>query len=336
MNQEMLIAMVQSDFDVMLWAHRPGRALFGALRKKTWHLIVATFKQDSENEAYFHTNISQLHVPRFLMARELKALLEMRKAAAPEFPISSRLLGDVQVALLPNGRVDLSLLNTDGKGLPPAISEQLKQDIPAYEKSGEKVKATDTGYSLPRSKSAHGGPVVHSSRDLIHAIAFERETQHRLDPKIFGIYSAFCTMVDFPHSEELPVDLLEDLIRQQFQASADDVPEEIQDMFANVQGALLERPIWGAGLSVSPEAAVPLLADGLRKLSRGQRAQLLLLNGMHNAWLFVSLAAITGTISFGRYLDLLTEGMQPDSDEEQARRIDGAFIELFGELTEPA
>ncbi len=67
MNQEMLIAMVQSDFDVMLWAHRPGRALFGALRKKTWHLIVATFKQDSENEAYFHTNISQLHVPRFLM-----------------------------------------------------------------------------------------------------------------------------------------------------------------------------------------------------------------------------------------------------------------------------
>jgi hypothetical protein len=76
-----------------------------------------------------------------------------------------------------------------------------------------------------------------------------------------------------------------------------------------------------SGHNVSADAAVPILVDALIKLRRGQRAQLLLMSGMHNAWQFVSLAAIIGTISFARYLEITTSNMQPDSYEEQSRRI---------------
>jgi hypothetical protein len=38
-------------------------------------------------------------------------------------------------------------------------------------------------------------------------------------------------------------------------------------------------------------------------------------------------------MSFERYVQLKAEGLQPDSDEEQAMRWDIAFIELLAELS---
>jgi hypothetical protein len=335
MDQLELMNQVEADFGVTLFAHRAGRALFGALRETHWHLVIATFRQDPVDENWFHINIGgQLHVPRYVMAREINALLRMHALGGPPFPLSASLVGDVEIAVYPDGRIEFSIFHTGDGGLSQQISDSLKQDIPAFETAFKKMKQTEDGYSHPRAKSAYRNPVAHASRALIHAIAFERETQGRLNAETFGIYSAFCTMVDFPYSEEMTADIAREFLDQQFQTPPEDVPQEIQDIFSEVQGALFEVPIWGTGRNVSPDAAVPILVEALSKLRRGQRAQLLLMSGMHNAWLFVSLAAIIGTISFARYLEIITSNMQPDSYEEQSRRMSGAFIELLGELTQ--
>ena len=78
--------------------------------------------------------------------------------------------------------------------------------------------------------------------------------------------------------------------------------------------------------------AVRILSEGMASLTRTQRVQFILMNGMHSAGLFLPLAAVTGVISFDHYAYLITSGLQPDSPEEQDLRKETAYIQLYGEL----
>jgi hypothetical protein len=50
MDQDDFMSQIEVDFDVQCYAHRPGRALFAAVRRQTWHLVIATFDLDAQKK----------------------------------------------------------------------------------------------------------------------------------------------------------------------------------------------------------------------------------------------------------------------------------------------
>lgn len=70
----------------------------------------------------------------------------------------------------------------------------------------------------------------------------------------------------------------------------------------------------------------------MRKLPIEKRVQFVLMNGMHEAGLFLPLAVLAGCINFEQYVQYTTQGFALDSWEEQGRRTETAFISLCGHL----
>lgn len=103
-------------------------------------------------------------------------------------------------------------------------------------------------------------------------------------------------------------------------------------MFLEAQRRLLPHPIWGPGLDASQSEAARILGEGMRTLPMEKRVQFVLMNGMHEAGLFLPLALLTDCIDFEQYVDYVTQGIPPDSGEEQDRRKHVAFISLYGNL----
>jgi hypothetical protein len=70
----------------------------------------------------------------------------------------------------------------------------------------------------------------------------------------------------------------------------------------------------------------------MASLTRTQRVQFILMNGMHSAGLFLPLATLLGLCDFDEYAHRMCQAWQPDSPEEQDRRKETAYIRLYGEL----
>jgi len=221
-----------------------------------------------------------------------------------------------------------------GQDLPLSteFTERLRSDLPLFDEAQKLVEEKDDIYSLPGVKTPAGHSVESSSEKLIQAIAFEQLTLGKLDAGNFGIYSAYCTYRDFGTSVMMPDELISELVSGQFEYSPDDVDAEVMQIFMDTQKKVLTQPIWGEGISMYPADAAKILTAGMASLTRTQRVQFCLMNGMHSAGLFLPLATVTDVISFDRYAHLKSQGLQPDSPEEQDIRKETAYIQLYGEL----
>lgn len=346
MSDEFILSTIPLDFSVELLGRQDNNALFGEVRKDVWHFVLCEWPgADSEIDHFHNANISQIHIPRFVVATAVESLLHKMKANTALLrktvsgsdplnvaPIKVDLWGDWIIGI----RADLVFEigpkehSLSDMALPAGFAEKLCQDLPLLRQSKGKVKAKEGYFILPRSKTYHGNPVSSEFRRLIEAIAFEKALHGKLDAHRFGIYSAFCTLRDFPLSQEMTSTCLHDLVLGQFQYDPESLPEFALDIFDGVQHKLLSSPIWGIHVKVSLDQAVAILAEGMAKLSQAQRTQFILMNGMHKAGLFLPLAAVTGQITFEEYAGLKTYELAPDSGEEQQLRIETAHIELLG------
>lgn len=171
------------------------------------------------------------------------------------------------------------------------------------------------------------------SLKLIEAISFEKEVRVRLNYREFGIYSAFCTLVDFCMNKPVAMSQIREHIEGQFSYDPAEIGEGFRSLAMNVQSKLFERPFWGLGIHVEVDEAIASLAEAMSRLSSVQRAQFTLMNGMHGAGLFLPLAVVSGVASFEDYISWKTSHLQPDSDEEQSIRRDVAYIKLLGDLS---
>ena len=324
MKDNFMLTIIPHDFSVELLAQSDNKALFYALRKNVWHFVLL----ESRNGV---NNITQLHVPRFIMAMAVKSLLTNFNKSFKN-GLRYRLWGDVDICIRDKKRFDIDLMLTDN-GLPTSFSKVLKQDLLVLDRAEKKVITKDGLYILPRSKTYSGNPVSSTSRGLIKAIAFERESLGKLDAKRnFGIYSAFCTMRDFCTDAKVSISELKDHVVGQFQYAPESLPKEDLELLMKVQKVFLSKPIWGTEINMEKEQAVQILAEGMAKLTKVQRAQFVLMNGMHAAGLFLPLAVITKLIDFRKYIWYKTLLFQPDSKEEQKLRTETTYIELLGEL----
>ena len=337
--------MTKTDFDVDLIGTCGESALFGALRKGgservstangpwqshvmgVWHFVAVT---GSGN--LFQTR--QWHIPRYEMAREMA----QRKKIFDQFgdrtssPIAGEIAGlHMRMANPENLAVHLP----DGVifQITPAFTQKLQSDIPFLKKACEKVRERDGEFYISRIKSAAGHPVESPSQSLVEAIAFEKATRPRMTAGNFGIYSAFCTYRDFDMSIQAPDSMIREILATQFEYEPEEIPADIHELFLTTQHRLLPQPVWGRGIKIEIDEAAPILAEGMASLTRTQRVQFILMNGMHGAGLFLPLATLMGLCDFEEYAHYMCRGFQPDSPEEQDRRKEISYIRLYGELS---
>jgi hypothetical protein len=214
----------------------------------------------------------------------------------------------------------------------PRLLCLIDTDLSLLNAARSQVNETNAAFTYDRIRTAAGHEIRHQSRRLVEAIAFERETLPELDAGTFGIYSAFCTYRDFALPTEMPDDLMHSLVAGQWDYKTGDVSAQVMQLFLETQQRLLSRPIWGTGINVGKPEAARLLGEGMRRLPIENRVQFVLMNGMHEAGLFLPLAVLAGCINFEQYVQYTTQGFAPDSCDEQCRRIQAAFISLYGDL----
>lgn len=276
----------------------------------------------------FHNDIKQWHIPRYVMAKVLGSLRILDGFESPEFV---ELFSDLDIALTPDRKIRFSL-RAIAHGLSDQFSKSLEQDIPFLEKARSLVKEKDGVYILPRAKTVYGSPVVDGSKELIHAIAFERLTRKKLDATKFGIYSAYCTQTDFSEEQRLPDSEIERLMAHQFSYDPDELPEEVIQAVMLAQSKFLGKHIWGPNINVGKNEAVEVFVENLKKLKLRNSTQFSLMIGMHNPSIFLPIAIIFEVISYRKYLEWMTSSLQPDSQDAQYMLGTTSFIELFGNL----
>lgn len=349
-HDDMMLQVIPNDFTVeLIWNDGPD-ALFGALRKGgreviaaaegpwethtcgVWHFVAP--EPASAAGPIQRFGIRQWHVPRYTMAEALDELRLGRGEKAPGGRY--RLVGPgFAIGVNDAGTVHWIPGTLGGQAIevPPAMLESLDADINRLQSVRSLVVTeTDGGYSYDGIRTAAGHEIRHESRRLVEAIAFEKKSLRRLEAGNFGIYSAFCTYRDFDLPKDMPDDLTQSLIAGQWVYDATSVTDDVMEMFLEAQRRLLPRPIWGPGLDVSQSEAARILGEGMRTLPMEKRVQFVLMNGMHNAGLFLPLAVLTDCITFEQYVQYMTQGFAPDSGEEQDRRKHVAYISLYGEL----
>jgi hypothetical protein len=331
-SDQSFLHIIPHDFSVEAIYVDDHRGLFAAQRPDVVHLVKAIIKKREDGN--YQTNISQDHIPRFLLAEAIHSQDEfnclMRDESTHGIPMATAECDDLGLYSRGTGIFDLQGYETSS-GLPKSLWHS---DVEAYKISKEKVKYADGLYELPRSKSHTGKPVTSESRRLIEAIAFEREVFKKLNPRRFGIYSAFCTWKDFCEDVIKPRSFFEELVDDQliYDANGDDYGP-FMDLAIHVQDTLLSKCIWGKGVSVDKEEATNIIQDGFSRLTSIQLAQFTLMNGMHAAGLFLPLAQVLGLNPWETYIEWKTQCFQPDSAEEQSLRTETAIIKMLGELT---
>lgn len=339
-----MIPIIKNDFDVELIGTCGESALFAALRKGgnervstanglwqnytmgVWHVVAVTGQGRM-------LETRQWHIPRYEMAREMA----QRKKVFDQFgdrtssPIAGEIAG-LHMRMANPENLTVHLPNGEVFTIDPAFTIKLQADIPLLEKAREKICARDGEFYIPRLKTAAGNPVEAVSEALLEAIAFEKLTHPRMTAGNFGIYSAFCTHRDFDSSILMDESQLRELLAGQFEYDPKEIRAEIHELFLSTQHRLLSQPVWGFGIEMDIDKAAPILAAGMASLTRTQRVQFILMNGMHAAGLFLPLATILGLCNFEEYAHHMCEAWQPDSPEEQERRKEIAYIRLYGEL----
>ena len=348
-TDDMMLRVIPHDFTVeLIWNEGPD-ALFAALRKGghqvidaaegpwethtcgVWHFVAPEPAAAAGPIKRF--GVRQWHVPRYTMAEALDELRHGRGEKAPGGRY--RVVGPgFAIGVNDDGNVFWMPATLGGRPIevPPAMLESVDADIERLKSARAQVSEQEGAFAYAGIRTAAGHAIRHESRRLIEAIAFEKKELPRLEAGNFGIYSAFCTYRDFDLAKEMPDDLMQMLIFGQWNYEVSEVPGDIMKMFLEAQRRLLPHPIWGLGLDVSQSEAARILGEGMRTLPMEKRVQFVLMNGMHEAGLFLPLAVLTDCIDFEQYVDYVTQGIPPDSGEEQDRRKHVAFISLYGNL----
>ena len=325
MMNDFMTAMIERDFNVRLVQTGDGWSLFVAKNAEIWHFVCAAGEGQQ-------LHIEQFHIPRWILAKAYSVFPYERDPQGEN--LWSEIGFGAYIAIQPSGE-HLIALNMVGFSLPDSLVAQIRADQVLI---GELDKGTvEVGgrVQLPGATTYKHNPVIHGQKDLISAIAFEGNIRGGLDPGKFGLYSAFCTLVDFPQSTQIPRSTLRESLEGQFTYfTPDGVPDDVMAGILTTQRQLLGKEIWGPGISSISEDAVNTLDHGVARLSDAQRCQFTLLSGMYNAGLMVVLSTIVGAISFARYAELKAEPYQPDSDEEQTLRMDLSTIALLGQLAD--
>jgi hypothetical protein len=315
----MVLSMISNDFDVSPVFRDNEASLFAARRPDVWHFVLATTKKLAPNHQSM--DIDQFHWPRYCVAR---ALASGRDASMPE------LIQQLGIHVLGNS-LSVTLRGQQYR-LPEKLLADMRKDNPILQKAVANVKADTAGFEVSGAVTSRGFSVVAEQRCLAEAIAFERETRECLEPRNFGLYSAFCTWRDFLRDDSTKKNAIATGMAEEMVTWAPDTigDEMYWESVFQIQERLWGARIWGPGVDAEEDVLLDALSGAFERMSSIQFAQFVLMNGMHRGGPFHALATLFGLIDFDGYKHWRTRNFQPDSPEEQEIRTQGSFIELLG------
>lgn len=323
-NIDKMAAIVAHDFKVELLCRSENAALYWATREGMWHFI----EQVDQGGV---VSLYQWHIPRFTMADQLR---KVQSVSSAYYPIYSELAPGLTLVLHAPGKFSIvtgSLSSTTP--VPAAVEKQLRKDLKILVRAKSEVSCdSDDDFSLAGATTPEGTPVCSSSEELIAAIAFEWLTTGGLYAFSFGAYSAHCTCLDFKESERMSDAYIANLVDDSLAEDVSETRKDVREWFAETERRLFNRPIWSEYGKTNSREASRALSKAMAKLTRTQRVQFLWLNVMFEPSVMMPLAVLSGVISFEEYANVRSAGRQPDSSEEQALRMEIAWIKLYGEL----
>jgi len=331
---------IEDDFDVQKIFENTKVSFYAAARGGLWHFVWAHRNiEDGLSPNFSNFSISQVHIPRYSLAAELKARLQFISLIVPNGSNSEDLLVGEEFwpGFLVGVTSDRNILLVTSKGFAyplHSVASIAIDDIAMLDAASNAVMEDNGDFFLPSVLTNAGNRVSHKSKKLVDAVSFERELHKELDPvNRFEIFSAFCTLIDSPLSRKLPRTYVECIIREQQSIDVEDVRYEVAELLLQIQGAILPTaPVLGADEDVLLETLIEAASDMLGRLSDSQRCSYVLLRDLHQALLLINVAAVTGAISFQKYCETMTIEVAPDSSIEQTIRSQSAFIELLGIL----
>jgi hypothetical protein len=333
--------MIPSDFDVSLVSEDRERRLFAARRESVWHFVKAIPGDGAEpKEGFFHWDIGQAHLPRYSVAVAVSTLKHFNDLH-PERHLSDQAVMTYEsdwagIYSRGPGIYDITLLQT-ARGLPPEVLALIQEDIDKLAECSAPIKMQDGYYFLLDEHTPEGHPIISKSRRLVEAIAFEKVIFGELNAERLGIYAAFSLCADLKNSGGLARDYFAELVKNQLIYNAVEFRgSPFLDLVMSVQSKLFPKPIWGliddTPIAMPETEAIDIVVDAARNLSDVQQAQIWMMVHLHSAGLFLPLAQVVGANSWNRYTEWKTQGLQPDSEEEQTLRLETAFIKLLGDL----
>lgn len=313
-----MLAMIPNDFGVSTVFRDEEASLFAARRPDVWHFVLATTKKVQNFQSL---EIGQFHWPRYSVARALAA---GKDGAMPELVR--------QMGLCVDG--DSLSLTLRGRqyALPEKLLADMRKDLPVLEKALARVKSEAAGFEVIGAVTSRGHAVVAQQRCLAEAIAFERETRKKLDPRKFGVYSAYCSWRDFLRDDPSKMaDIASGMAQEMVTWDPDTFGDEAywQSVF-EIQERLCGARLWGPGVKAQEGVLSDAFQRAFERLTSIQFAQFVLMNGMHRGGPFHALAALFGIIDFDAYKYWRTREFQPDSPQEQEIRTHSSFIQLLG------
>jgi hypothetical protein len=325
---------IPHDFGVEPVFSGPKLSMYAAQKGGLWHFVWASVATD---DGWNNFSIRQLHVPRYLVAEALERQLEFIRLAAAEsgdpraVHVSDLDWQEWGVGVTNNQQVFLTH-SANGYAYPLGdLSTLIADDIALMQEARKAVRHGGDGYFLPDVFTPHGNAASTESKRLLEAIAFERLIHGSLDAQTrFELFSAYATLVDSPICREPTLNYVSDCIRDQRAIDFSDVPDDLGELFLTVQDELFNGArIWGPKVDGVDDDAVNEVLEAFKSLSDVQRCQFGLLRQLHNVVLLFGLARVTGAIDYEKYCELMSSGMAPDSEEEQAIRAQAAFIEFL-------
>lgn len=306
MSIEKMMPMITSDFEVMPISVNAESAVYAARRDKVWHFV----RHSDQNGRLI---IDQFHFTRYEVAKEIQEL----KAAL------QKNWGEA-IDVLCQKRYDDSLLQ--GDELPDEILSQMSEDIKQLLSAQSQIRVEGNEFIVPNVATHGGHAVQHSSRELMEAIQFELLINGELDPRNFGVYSAYCTYRDFVHGKGSPLVRAEGLVDGQLEYEPERVNDQYVDLAEQIQEACLGKVFWGRDVEVDRDEFVSAVHETLNELSELQQTQFVLSSGMQNDGLFLPLGLASRVLPYEGYVHFQTLSFQPDSPEEQDLRTDASII----------
>lgn len=309
MTIEKMVPMITGDFEVEPVHINKESALYVAQREKVWHFVRHT-------EQNGRLIIDQFHFPRYEVAKEIQGL-------------GAGLEGNCSEAIdaLSRKRCGESILQSDE--LPVEVNRQMRRDVEHLASAQSRIQFENGEFTVSEVVTHAGHAVQHACRELIEAIQFELEVYGELDPRSFGVYSAFCTYRDFIHGKGSPLARAEGLVDGQLEYAPEEINQQYVDLAEQIQEACLGKIFWGRDVEVNRDEFVANVHATLNQFSELQQTQFVLASGMQNDGLFLPLGLASRVLPYEGYVHFQTMSFQPDSQEEQDLRTDASFIELL-------
>jgi hypothetical protein len=329
-HTEFMTQAITSDFEVEQVAEDKNWILFASERKDFFRFVEYDTKGNQ---------VTQHHIPHLAVARAIETAEAGRSELTEEGQAYvATVQGEISIASRIGGEMFLVIR---GDAVPfsvlrGALDERLKRVAPTLTAARKKIVFENGRYGIPGATTTHqDNPLSSVSKDLIEGIAFEQALRRRLYGRDFGLYSAFCTHVDFPcalHKQSC----IKELLDRHFECYGEGFPDNgLVEVALEVQNKLFPFPIWGPGIAADSARAIEALQSAVAKLDPVQTTQVVLLNGMHGGNVFLTMAAVTGIVTFDKYKEFQTSNLAQASEEEQFLRISTSFIELFGDVAPP-